>query len=233
MIYGSTIGKKFYEDGRVRTYPGNTVVADITPGCSAYDVMIRLREMLLEAKLEDHYIPLPTDSYHMTVISGLNDQVRKDTHWPPQLPKTTPMTQVDDYISAAIARAGIPGPLRMKFDKAHVSSGCFIIHLLPADGTQEEIALSFRERAAKEIGFKLPNHDGYRFHVSLAYTRIVPEGEAAERLEQLQADMNALLADQPEFTTGVPYMAYYKDMYAFSPDRIPRDGTVYATAQLR
>ena len=219
MIYGSTIGKKFYEDGRVRTYPGNTVVADITPECPAYDVMTRLREMLLEANLEDHYILLPTDSYHMTVISGLNDQVRKDTHWPAQLPKTTPMSGVDAYISAAIARAGIPGPLRMKFDQVRVSDGCFIILLVPADETQEEIALGFRERAAEEIGFKLPNHEGYRFHISLAYTRVVPEGEAADRLEKLKADMNDLLANQPEFTTGAPYMAYYNDMYAFSTIR--------------
>ena len=219
MIYGSTIGKKFYEDGRVRTYPGNTVVADITPECPAYDVMTRLREMLLEANLEDHYILLPTDSYHMTVISGLNDQVRKDTHWPAQLPKTTPMSGVDAYISAAIARSGIPGPLRMKFDQVRVSDGCFIILLVPADETQEEIALGFRERAAEEIGFKLPNHEGYRFHISLAYTRVVPEGEAADRLEKLKADMNDLLANQPEFTTGAPYMAYYNDMYAFSTIR--------------
>lgn len=222
MTYGSTIGKKFYEDGQVRTYPGNTVVAAIRPGCPAYDVMLQLRQMLLESGLGDHYIPLPTDSYHMTVISGLNDQVRKDTHWPPQLPLNTPMDAVDDYISAAIDRAGIPGPLRMKFDRAQVSGNCFIIWLLPADETQEEIALGFRERAAKEIGFKLPNHEGYRFHISLAYTRIVPEGEAAEKLEKLKAQMDALLADQPEFTTGAPYMAYYNDMHAFSPTRIPR-----------
>jgi len=221
MIYGSTIGKKFYEDGRVRTYPGNTVVAPIQPGCPAYDVMLRLREMLLESGLGEHYIPLPTDSYHMTVISGLNDQVRKDTHWPVQLSKTAPMKEVDDYISAAIARAGIPGPLRMKFDRVRVSNGCFIIWLLPGDETQEKTAYGFRERAAKEIGFKLPNHEGYRFHISLAYTRIVPEGEAAEKLEKLKEEMNALLADQPEFTTGAPFMAYYNDMHAFSATRKP------------
>ena len=222
MIYGDTIGQKFYEDGQVRTYPGNTVVADITPECPAYSVMTQLREMLLEAGLNDHYIPLPPDSYHMTLICGLNDQVREDTHWPPQLPKTTPMTEADTYISDAMHRAGIPGPLRMRFDAVRAGKGCFIIHLLPADEEQEQILLRFRDRAAKEIGFKLPNHDGYRFHISLAYTRIIPEGESAQRLERLKEEMNRILADQPEFATGVPYMAYYKNMLAFSPIRIPR-----------
>lgn len=222
MTYGSTIGKKFYEDGQVRTYPGNTVVAAIQPGCPAYDVMLRLREMLLASGLGDHYIPLPTDSYHMTVISGLNDQVRKDTHWPPQLPLNTPMDAVDDYISAAIDRAGIPGPLRMKFDRVRVSNSSFVVWLLPEDETQEKIARDFRDRAAEEIGLKLPKHEGYHFHISLAYTRIVPEGEAADRLEKLKAHMDAFLTNQSEFTTGAPYMAYYNDMHAFSPNRITR-----------
>ena len=48
MTYGSTIGEKFYEDGSVRRYPGNTIVADILPGCGAYDVMTHLRDMIAE-----------------------------------------------------------------------------------------------------------------------------------------------------------------------------------------
>ena len=31
-MYGKEIGRKFYEDGKVRRYPGNTVVADVVPG---------------------------------------------------------------------------------------------------------------------------------------------------------------------------------------------------------
>ena len=53
MIYGKDIGKKFDKDGNVLHYPGNTVVADIVPGCSAYDVMSHLRQMVIEAGFED------------------------------------------------------------------------------------------------------------------------------------------------------------------------------------
>ena len=130
MIYGKDIGKKFDKDGNVLHYPGNTVVADIVPGCSAYDVMSHLRQMIFDAGFEDTLCMLPEDSYHMTVIRGLNDKIRKDTHWPAALSKDTPMEQVDDYISDAIARAGLPGPARMKFHKVLPQEGCIIIQVV-------------------------------------------------------------------------------------------------------
>lgn len=222
MIYGKDIGKKFDKDGNVLHYPGNTVVADIVPGCSAYDVMSHLRQMVIDAGFADTLCLLPEDSYHMTVIRGLNDLIRKDTHWPAALPKDTPMEQVDDYISAAIARAGLPGPARMKFYKTLPQEGCVIIQVVPADEEQEKILRDFRDRAATEIGLFLPKHDTYKFHISLGYRRILPEGEDAERFDALVAKMDEYIADQPVFETEPPYMAYYSDMMEFSPVRLPR-----------
>lgn len=222
MKYGSSIGIKYHEDGTVRTYPGNTVVAALTPGSGGYEVMAQLRQMVVQAKMESHVILLPPDSFHMTVISGLNDQVRKDTHWPSALPKEIPMEQVDDYISAAVERVGLPGPARMKFHRVHFSKNCMVVRLKPADEEQERILRTFRDQVAREVGLKLPGHDDYHFHSSLGYTWVIPEGDAAERMEALIGQMDAFLADQPAFTTDAPYMAYYRDMLAFSPNRIPR-----------
>ena len=72
------------------------------------------------------------------------------------------------------------------------------------------------------MGVRRPNHENYRFHITLGYTRIVTEGEAEERRQALKAKMEELLAQQPEFLTTQAYMAYFDDMYAFSPTRIPR-----------
>lgn len=222
MIYGKDIGKKFDKDGNVLHYPGNTVVADIVPGCSAYDVMSHLRQMIFDAGFEDTLCMLPEDSYHMTVIRGLNDKIRKDTHWPADLPKDTPMEQVDDYISDAIVRAGLPGPARMKFHKVLPQEGCIIIQVVPADEEQEKILIDFRNRAATEIGLFLPKHHEYKFHISLGYRRILPEGEEAKRFDALVAEMDEYITNQPIFETEPPYMAYYSDMYAFSSERLPR-----------
>lgn len=223
MQYGATIGKKFYEDGRVRHYPGNTVVAAILPESDGYPVLAQLRQWVIDEGLSEQLILMPEDSYHMTLLRGVNDQVRHAPYWPEALPQDTPMPQVDDYITAAIAKAALPGKVRMKFDSVGVSKTCMVVRLKPADGEQERILRQFRDRGAENIGVFFPGHETYTFHITLAYVRIVPEGTTAEKLEQLKRRMDNFLTDQPEFYTGQPYMAYYDDMLRFHPERIPRD----------
>ncbi len=223
MIYGKDIGKKFYEDGSVRRYPGNTVVAPVTPSSGAYEVMLHLRQMVIDKGFDRHLILLPTDSYHMTVIRGVNDQVRKDTHWPKNLSIDAPMSEVDDYMEAAIVSANIPGPVRMKFDRVVYSASDVKALLVPADAKQERILLEFRDRAADAIGLRLPGHDNYRFHITLAYTRTVAKGEDEDKLNAMIEEMTAYIADKPEFWVCPPHMAFYDNMLRFSPTRVPRD----------
>ncbi len=223
VVWGRTIGKKFFCDGRVRRYPGNTVVADVTPESPAFGVMVKLREALVTSDLADYYIPMPESSYHMTVIRGLNDQVRTDAFWPSCLPKDLPMEKVDDHVSQAIARAGVPDGVKMRVRKIKFGSVCILLELEPADEESKNTLLNFRDRAADEIRHRLPKHDEYVFHITLAYTRVQPttEEEIAKR-DALIAKMNALIGDGLEFVTSKPYMAYFDDMLYFSPTRLPR-----------
>lgn len=222
MIYGSTIGSKFYEDGRVRRYMGNTVVAPVYPSCPAHAVMCNIRQMVIDAGLDSHFILLPEDSYHMTVISGVNDQRRMEKRWPPNLPMDLPMEEVDDYITRAVESVPPLGKSRMCFDKVSNGKGAFTIHLRSADEEQEKILRDYRDRVAEAIGFRLPGHEKHPFHISLAYTRIVAEGEDVAREERLVEQINAYIATIPPFEIDPPYMAYYDDMLAFSREKISR-----------
>lgn len=223
MTYGSDIGSKFNEDGSVRRYPGNTVVADITPGCSAYDVMQHLRQMVIDAGMADYLILLPTDSYHMTLLGGLNDAKRGDW-WPHEkLPNHVSMDIADDYTTNVMHKVGLPGPQRMRFDYVRMSKSAMVVILQTTDEAQEKLLRKFRDDAAQELGAYRPNHDKYRFHISLAYVRVIPEGEAEVRCQNMLEQMNAYLAQQPAFETGAPYVAYFDDMLHYSHTRIPRD----------
>ncbi|MBE6603755.1 MAG: DUF1868 domain-containing protein [Clostridia bacterium] len=223
MTYGSAIGTKFYENGDVRTYPGNTVVADVTPDCPAYDVMVKLHQLVIDKGLDSHQILLPKDSYHMTVIRGVNDQVRKPTHWPKEgLAFDAPMTEVDDYITKAVTSVPMPKKMRMKFDRAMLNAGDIKILLVPADEEQAKILKDYRDAVANAIGLFLPGHDEYRFHITLSYTRVIAEGDDAVRMDEMLAEMDRIIKDQPDVDITAPYMAYYNDMLAFSPTRLPR-----------
>ena len=222
MIYGTAIGKQFFEDGSVRRYMGNTVVAPVYPTCPAYDVMCRLRQMVIDAGLESHYIFMPTDSYHMTVISGVNDQLRTEKRWPPKLPFDLPMEEVDDYIANAVASVPPLGKPRMQFSHVQNGQGAFTIRLRSADAEQEKILRDYRDNVAAAIGFRLPGHEKYGFHITLAYTRIIAEGEDIAREERMVEQMNEYIKTIPPFEIDPPYMAFYDDMLAFSRKKISR-----------
>ena len=222
MKYGNNVGRKFYENGDARAFHGNTVVADVPEGSDAYGVMTALRDMVLEEGLDSHLILMPADSYHMTVIRGVNDQVRKEGYWPPNLPMDMPMELVDDYMEAAIKSVEMPKAVMMKFDRIRLSEGDVEVLLLPADEEQNQKLRTYRDRVAESVGFYLPKHKDYRFHITLAYVRVIAEGEDEVRMNALIERMNDHIANRPAFEITNPYVAFYKDMLAFSPTRILR-----------
>lgn len=221
-MYGSQIGKKFAPDGFALRYPGNTVIADIHPGCGAYDVMTRLKAIAAEEGLAQCMILLPENSYHMTVIRGLNDMARADAYWPKALDRSLPFERADDYVEEAIARAVLPGEIRMRFLRARLNEEDFRVLVEPADEAQERTLRAFRDRAARQLSLRLPGHDEYGFHITLAYTLTVPESETRRRAQNAIEKMNALLAKAPSFVTEPPYVAFYDDMLRFSAQRIAR-----------
>ena len=221
--FGSQIGKKFNEDGSPRRYPGNTVIADVRSGCAAYDAMMSLKSIARAAGLENMMILMPEDSYHMTVIRGLNDLVRSNAYWPSKLPKDAPMTQVDDYVQHAFENAGLPENIHMRFCGVRVNEEDFRVLVEPSDEQQEQALRAFRDRAAAALGLFLPDHADYTYHITLAYTRIVPQGEHKISLERAVEQMKALLRMQKPFELTPPYVAFYNDMLTFSPVRIPCD----------
>lgn len=167
-------------------------------------------------------ILLPEDSYHMTVIRGLNDQVRTDAYWPAALAKDATMEQADDYVQRAFESAGLPGKIRMRFCGVRVNEEDFRVLLEPADAQQAQILRDFRDRAAAALGLFLPGHESYTYHITLAYTRVVPQGEQKKALERAVEEMKTYLNAQGAFEVTPPYVAFYDGMLVFSAKRIAR-----------
>ena len=223
MKYGSQIGNKFHEDGTAACYPGNTVIADVCPGNPAYEVMTACLGMLRESGLEELFISLPEDSYHMTVIRGVNDRVRSRAYWPDALPEDAPMQTVDAYMRAAVERVPNPGAIRMRFDCAVITAEDFRIRLKPTSEAQEKALIRYRDAVADSIGLRLPGHGDYRYHMTLAYTWRLPDEAQAKAMEELAARMNEMLSKQGEIVLDPPHFAWYRDMLSFSDKPIERD----------
>ena len=222
MTYGTQIGRKFSRDGTALRYPGNTVIADIRPGCGAFSVLEKCLGVLCRAGLDRSMIQLPRDSFHTTVIRLLNDQVRTESYWPPALRKDAPMSEADGFVSDAIASVAPLGPLRMRFQQALANAEDFRVLLVPANEAQSVSLRNYRDAVADRLGFRLPGHDAYGYHITLAYARLLPKGSQAAALAKAIGEMNALLAKQDGFVTDPPYLAFYENMLSFSAVRPPR-----------
>lgn len=222
MPYGTQIGRKFHTNGTAAAYPGNTVIADALPGTLAYEVMVQCLAMLREAGLQELFIPLPEDSYHMTVIRGVNDLVREPAFWPDRLPLDAPLEQADAYMSRAIASVPDPGPMRMRFGEARITEEDFRIGMLPADEEQAEVLRRYRDQVADAVGLRLPGHDTYTYHITLAYTWRLPDEGQKETIACLKKRMDALLSAQGQVELQAPYTAYYQDMLSFAAQRLPK-----------
>ena len=220
--FGTQICKKFHPDGTAAVYPGNTVVSDATPETKAYQVMSECLDMLQSVGVDKLFIPLPKDSYHMTVIRGVNDLVRDQAFWPPALPLDASMTEVDDYMSAAIKIVPNPGAMRMRFGEARITEEDFRISMLPADAEQERVLRQYRNQVADAIGLRLPGHDAYTFHITLAYTWHLPDQDQQTIICELKTKMDKLLSEQPVVELHPPHIAFYRDMLSFSATRLER-----------
>lgn len=222
MRYGLQIGNKFNKDGTPKLYPGNTVVADVEKDNPAYGVVQSLREELERGDLGNYFIFMPGDSYHVTVIRGMNDLVREPDFWPQALDRNAPMTAVDDYFEGRVK--GIPRPDRfhMRFDRVKIDDYDVRICLKPWDAEQESRLRSYRDQVADALGLRLPGHDTYTYHITLAYVRIIPEGEAREEMDRRVQVMDDILKGQEGFWLSDPRISFYEDMLNFYPNRIPR-----------
>lgn len=222
MKYGLQIGYKFNQDGTPRKYPGNTIIADVEPSNPAYPVIRKLKDILSRGKLGEAFIFMPEDSYHVTIIRGMNDYVREPEFWPSVLPLDMPMTAVDDYFEEKASQVKSPERIHMKFDHVKIDDYDVRICLKPWDEIQEREIKEYRDQIADKIGLRLPGHDSYTYHITLAYVLWIPEGDCRMEMERREEEMDALLEKQDGFWLSAPRIRFYDDMMNFYTHRIPR-----------
>ncbi|MEG0901972.1 MAG: DUF1868 domain-containing protein, partial [Clostridia bacterium] len=209
-------------DGTPRKYSGNTILSDVMPGQRSYAAMLHLRQALVSAGLASLFILLPEDSFHMTVIRGMNDQVRTEAFWPSTLAKDAPMERADDDLEKAFLAVTAPEELKMRFSHVQINEEDFRVCLEPEDEQQWRKLRAYRDAIADHLKLRLAGHDAYTFHITQAYTWHLPNQEQSDALSAYARNMNLYLAAQPAFMIGAPYAAFYRDMVQFFPHRIQR-----------
>lgn len=226
-------GPKFHADGRVRRYPGNTVVCHLPRPGAASDAVARVVDRLAAAPYAADLTLLPPSSWHMTVFEGVLDAVRTAPRWPAELAADAPLEACHDLFLARLAGfdPGDATRFRLRAEAVDVDPGGTCMILLVPDGPAERQRLGMlRDRLSERLGIRGRNHAGYVFHVTLAY-RVRDTGVVGrDDLARLAAELGRLARELlPSIELGPAEFCVFDDMFGFRP-RLFLDGRIAPAA---
>ena len=206
------IGTKFNADGTVRRFPGNTIISMVNHGKDIFAHFLHIRALLEASRAAACVTLLPLDSIHMTVIEGVCDQVRREGYWTSLLPLDCPLSATDALFEARFAELAPLGPVTLRMSHV-VCTGAILLRMEPV--TPEDAAL----------GLRFPNHDSYRFHITLGYFTREPSPEQEQALGEFCAQADRYIAQHDILMQAEePQLTFFDSMFRFEPHRIPRDG---------
>lgn len=212
------VGRKFHADGKVRTFPGSTIVCHVASEAALVARLDRLYDRLGTAAAAHSYTLLPPSSWHMTLFVGICDQDRRPDRWPDGLALDAPLGDVTGAIGARLRREPFGGPQRFRMRAARFAplTDALILRLEPADAAEDVAIRTLRDRIADRIGMRLAGHDDYTFHITLGYFVGQPTDEAFTALAALlEEELADLRANLPPFEVGPGEYCLFNDMFCF------------------
>ena len=213
--FGSAIGNKFNSDGTFRAFAGNTMVSALRSS-QVFPELCDIQRRLLSSGRGEYLMPLPPDSFHMTVFEGVCDQVRDKDHWSCVVPDTMPIDEVSRKLAPLFESVPPMGHVEMRLSYLRVDTG-ISIGLVPKTEEDEKIIRDYRDQLAQSMGICFPGHKEYGFHIGLAYGRM-PAGDLDYLFEDFQKKMKDYFASKEiVFTVPRPDYCTFKDMSCFTP----------------
>jgi hypothetical protein len=220
---------KFHPDGTPRPFAGNTVICHIPQQDRFRDDTAALHDALLQSSFAHKLALLPTESYHMTVYPGSNDQNRAHSSWPGGVPIGASIEECNLAMRERMKTFHFDGPfpLRVRVDVPRTThyGRASTLRMEGADPASERILRVLRDRVADAYKFRAPDHDTYGFHITIAYTMAdLSANEMAEYRSILMPALDRLTAATPVLELGIPEYCTFRDMYRFDTELILRAG---------
>ncbi len=215
---------RFDAAGTFLPQAGNTVVCHVVDGSATQQAIVRTREALMALPNGNHFAHTPVSSLHMTVFQGTIDTVfqgtiderRKPDYWPKGIALDVPEEETTKLFLDRLREFPPAPPFRMRVTEVTP------LGLVLTGATQEDEhgVRALRDALTVPFGYRHPDHDGYTFHITLAYLKnwLPDDAEAAYRpaLEELA---HAFAAEIDVVELGDPAFCAFPDMTEFRPLR--------------
>ncbi len=217
--YTAAVGTKFFADGSVRAFPGNSIVSEVKKETKQHPLLKTIQDELMSASFGSAFTCLPPSSYHMTIFDLVCDQVRQKENWSSLIPLDLPLPEVDKKLEELVAPLEKPTPLNMVFDHFELEKTIGTI-LVPADEATKAALSSYREKVSSATGIRHPNHETYFFHISLAYIlRKLSANEERALKEWVITVDHRLEKNFGTLELPPPELVFFPHMHSFPTER--------------
>jgi hypothetical protein len=221
-IPGKDTVLKFNADGSRRPFAGNTVICHLPVQSVMRDAMVALHEDLVSSPFRHKLGLTSTDSYHMTIFPGANDQGRSAYGWPSYVPLEATIEECNRLVGERMARAHLDCelPLRVRVDlpsTLNYFAAC-TLRMVPIDSAENTKLRSIRDKLSEVYSFRTKDHDQYGFHITMSYqtARFTKEEQISYR-RLLKTHMQRIMDAAPVLELGNPEYCTFPDMFRFEP----------------
>jgi hypothetical protein len=213
--YTQAVDTKFYKDGSVHRFAGNTVICEIDASMPIYTGLLDVQERLKVADSKGKFAFLPPSSFHMTVMEGVCDDIRRPERWSKKLDPKMPLDEVNKFMLECFGRQSLFSPITMRVTAKTTPSWLAVV-LDPANIETADYLENFRNQFSTATGIRFPNHDNYTYHISLAYNLVLLTAEEQQTMHDLQLEVFEELKTRcPIFELGQPILTSFDDMFRF------------------
>ncbi|MBX5013153.1 DUF1868 domain-containing protein [Rhizobium lentis] len=206
------LGSRYRKAGGFLPEAGNTVVCHIEKGSRTQTVLIEAREKYLVVPEAQQFLFTPISSLHMTLFEGIIETRRRPEYWPNDLPLETPVDDMTELMAARLEGFSMTDPFNVAIVEARPSG-------LLVDGATEKdrkIMRAWRDAFADLLGYRQPNHEDYKFHITFAYAIERLEDEALPRWQAMLDDVaEDIRRKAPVFELTPPAFCVFEDMNHF------------------
>lgn len=211
---------KFNSDGSRRAFAGNTVICHLPQQTHVHDAIAALGDALRTSPFSTKLGMLPSESYHMTIFPGANDQGRTPDGWPSDIPFNASIQDCNRIIGERMKqfRLECALPLRVVVDVPRTLNygwACSL-RMSPADKEESTKLRVIRDRRSDVYRFRTKDHASYEFHITLAYQMAsFTSQQQAQYQTLLEKHLPVIAAAKPVIELGIPEFCTFDDMYRF------------------
>ena len=215
---------KFGKDGIPRPYYGNTIISHIgDENKQAWEAADWFQEQLKKTSFAQNLAFLPKDSFHMTILALCRHIDRETDRWPKGISREARFPEIDRILKEKVDSVLPLGPVCMKIDQCDPTK----IYLCPKDEENDRILRSFRDRVSELTGIHHPNHEKFRFHISVSYKFKPFTEEQQAECDRLCEEATKVLLERVEpFWVPEPSFVVFNDMLSFHPE-LSKRGELY------